>query len=152
MILTTNRRKIIAIYVLTVMVLVSLTVCGYYYSSYEKIKKSTLNTSGFSTDMAYYDLPRVNLTMGHNGAAAHIRVDISIEVSKKDMIIVQGYQPRIVDKLNIYLSNLDPAVMRRVSAAVQLRHDMLDEVNRIGMPVPVHDLLLRQMEIGRAHV
>jgi flagellar basal body-associated protein FliL len=95
--------------------------------------------------MAYIDLPRINLQVGDANNEVHMRLEISLEVAKKDLPIMQGYQPQITDRLNFFLAHMRPEQLRQPQNIPELRAAMLRLVNDMGAPVPVHDLMLRQM-------
>ena len=101
----------------------------------------------FATDMAYYDLPHMTVAMAAGSAASHVRLDISLEIASKDVMIVEGFQPRMTDTLNRYLSHLRPDQIARPNAMPWLREELLKQVNSVGSPVPIHDLTFRQFVI-----
>ncbi len=141
------KKRMVTLYITVVAMFLTLAYFGYHYSNNMKLKRAQIETTGFSTDMAYFDLPRISLNLGGGMASTQMRIDLSLEVAKRDLPMLEGYQPKITDRLNRFLTGIDPADTRRVSAVTALRHDMLEQVNRVGMPVPVHDVLLRQLVI-----
>ena len=78
-------------------VFVMLSVLGYYVASKSSFVDSrpAPMTHKFATDLAYYDMPRLTVALGSGDQATRVRLDISLEVAKNDVGIVEGYQPRI---------------------------------------------------------
>ncbi|MGB9153147.1 MAG: flagellar basal body-associated FliL family protein [Alphaproteobacteria bacterium] len=130
-------------------VFVMLSVLGYYVASKSSFVDSrpAPMTHKFATDLAYYDMPRLTVALGSGDQATRVRLDISLEVAKNDVGIVEGYQPRITARLNRFLTTLDPARIQEAGLMPWLRAEMLRQVNDAGAPVPVHDLLFRQLVV-----
>jgi flagellar basal body-associated protein FliL len=94
--------------------------------------------------LAYVDLPRMTISLG-NGVETQMGVNISLEVARKDMVVLEGYMPQIMDRFNVYLPKVDVEEVARPTGIFWLRKSMLWQVNNIGMPVPVHDLRLQNL-------
>jgi len=133
--------------VLYVGVFVSLAALGYYVANKYSVTgvQPTPSARTFATDLTYYDMPRMTISVG--SGSVHMRVDVALEVAKKDVSIVEGYQPRMTAKLNSYLSTLSPERMQEAKLLPWLRAEMLAQVNSVGIPVPIHDLLFRQLVV-----
>ena len=133
------------------MVVTVLLVLGFYAAGRAGIipteLKHTAGHPSFATEMTYYDIPRMTVAMSSGGGGAHLRLDISLEVANKDRDVVEGYQPRITDKLNKYISTLRPDQLERPNAMPWLREELLKQINSVGSPVPIHDLMFRQFVI-----
>lgn len=128
-----------------------LALTGYYMSE-AKVAKTYHNflTNGyFATDLAMYDLPRINmdLTTDDGGRKTRVRMDISLEVAKKDMLRIEGYKPRITDRIIMYMHSQNfegvspPEVMRR------LHENLLSVIAASSEPVAVHDIIFRQFVV-----
>jgi hypothetical protein len=70
-----------------------------------------------------------------------------LEIAKKDLPVVEGFQPHMVDKLNTFFISIDPDKIQETMYMPWLHVEMLKQINSVGSPVPVHDVLLRQMLI-----
>jgi flagellar basal body-associated protein FliL len=109
---------------------------------------------GFHSDLAYYDLPRMTIAVGSGGEpggggaiAPRVRIDIALEVAIKDVRVIDGYQPRITDRLTTFLSHLTPDQIEQPGSMPWLHEQMLKQVNSAASPVPVHDLMFRQLVV-----
>jgi flagellar basal body-associated protein FliL len=120
---------------------------GMLPSELQTTMQATPGKALFTTEMSYYDLPRMTVAMAEGPDAAHVRLDISLEIANKDKIVVEGYQPRMTDTLNHFLSTLRPEQLQRPNVLPWLREELLKQVNSVGSPAPVHDLTFRQFVI-----
>ncbi len=115
-----------------------------------KAPDRVVTTSGglFGTELEVYDLPRMTVDVtGGSGGHKRVRMDISLEVAKKDLPRIEGYKPRITDHIISYMQHKN---MDNVSAPSYLRdlHDGLKHVVTVaGQPVAIHDVVLRQFVV-----
>jgi hypothetical protein len=131
-------------------VLSALAIIGYYLADeVGLVHHRAPLTQKFATDLAYYDLPRMMIGLNGNGehGATHVRIDLSLEIAKKDVPILEGYQPRITDKVSDFLATISPDRMQEMQYMPWLHKEILKQVNASGSPAPVHDVILRQMLI-----
>ncbi len=145
----TPKTRLYAFVAAYISVFTVLAVIGYYLADEVGLvhRHQALQTQKFATDLAYYDLPRMNIGLNDDRGATHIRIDLSLEVAKKDMPVIQGYEPRITDRLGTFLSTVTPEHIKQVQYLPWLHQQMLKQINAAGSPAPVHDVLLRQMVI-----
>jgi len=101
----------------------------------------------FATDLTYQDLPRMTVTLHGDSSGMHVRLDLSLEVAKKDVRVIDGYQPRMLDRLNGFFGSVDPERLRQTRFMPWLHQEMLKQVNSVGSPAPVRDVVVRQMLI-----
>lgn len=140
-----TRSEIVQVYVACIALFIALAACGYYWvRSTAPVAHPAPIAHGFVTDMTYIDLPRMTVSLGAGGST-QVRVEISLEVARKDVAIVEKYQPQITDRLNRFFSKVSPDEIEEPNSLTLLRDDLLWQVNGTGMPVPVHDLMLKQM-------
>jgi flagellar basal body-associated protein FliL len=155
-----KRKKKISYFIPAYALLLAIMAVFGYYALRNDASTGTLAgtqvaSHGFHTDLAYYDLPRMTVSIGGNNAsnggggstAPRVRVDISLEVASKDIRVIDGFQPRITDRLSNFLSQLTPEQIETPSSTTWLREQMLRQINAAGSPVPVHDLMFRQLVI-----
>jgi flagellar basal body-associated protein FliL len=134
-----------------VFALSALAFFGYYVEDYSlradhhKIEQLPL----FSSDLTYFDLPRMSLTLtsSSKNGPTRVRCDISLEVAEKDRQRLLDYQPRISDRLVDYMRRLDGEEILRPNVTGWLRRDLLDQVNTVSDPIAVRDIIFRQFVI-----
>lgn len=91
--------------------------------------------------MAYIDLPPVAVSLGGTGMS----VDLLLEVKDKDVKILQGYEPQIKDRLNLFFSNKSKEDIGSPVRRDELRRALLIEINKTAAPVPINDLHFQQI-------
>jgi hypothetical protein len=106
----------------------------------------------FESDVSYYYLPTVTLSTGGGdgggGAKApRLRMQIGLGVATKDMDVLAGYEPRIIEKINDYMIKLRPSDVERADLASWLRGELLIQVNSSGVPFPVDNLYFMQLVV-----
>jgi flagellar basal body-associated protein FliL len=148
MLMVTAKNRVFYVYALSALMFLTLAIFGYCVVDKNGHMRRPVPLAGnFVTDMAYVDLPRINLQVGNADNETHMRIEISLEVASKDKAVMEGYQPQITDRLNFFLARMKPEQLRKPQNVAHLREEMLRLVNGIGAPVPVHDLMVRQMII-----
>ena len=126
---------------------------GYYFyvdyaveAGHKKAAAADADIAHFQTDMAYVDLPRINLTLPSGGSATgNVRMEISLEVDNKYAPVVQGYRPRITDQLLHYAQNLKYDDLAAAKSTVWLKRDLLAEVKKVSGSPPIRDIVFRQL-------
>jgi flagellar basal body-associated protein FliL len=147
-----EKYTIIQFYVASVVIFIILAAVGYFLADrWGMIPARTSSApssqaTGFVTDWAYVDLPRMTVSLG-NSAATHMQVDISLEVAPKDVMVLEGYLPQIMDRFNLFLPHVKVDELSRPIGMYSLHKNMLRQVNNMGMPVSVHDLMLQNVVI-----
>ena len=127
--------------------LVTLALLAYLFTSRHDTAAdggSLLKT--YASDVSYVNLPRVSLNVG-SGSGAHpgrLRMDLSLEVDKKYAAQLEGYVPRITEKLADYTRTLDFDEISQPQAAQLIRKFLIEQANTAGSPVPVLNVLFRQ--------
>jgi flagellar basal body-associated protein FliL len=119
---------------------------GDFTAEMQQAKHQALITNpNFATDVSFVDLPRMNLTIASAaGSSGRIRIDMTLEVEKKNLARFEDYQPIITDHLISFVRQMDAEDMHKPNAAPTLRKELLKEVNRVAFPVPVLDVVFRQ--------
>ena len=132
-------------------VFMTLAACGYIVIDHKRMvqqESDSLMAHKVVTDLAYYDLPRITVSVNTSGdMPPRLRADISLEVARKDMHSVAGYEPRITERLSDLLASIRPEDLESSKSVPALRAEMLRAINGAGAPVPVHDLLFRELVI-----
>ncbi|MDR3449708.1 MAG: flagellar basal body-associated FliL family protein [Alphaproteobacteria bacterium] len=105
---------------------------------------------GFMTDMTYYDLPRLTVSMsggegGGGKSAPRVRMDISLEVPRQDIDIIDGYQPHITERIGDFVRTLKVDQVNNARSMIWLHDEILKRINNSGVPVPVHEVFFREL-------
>jgi len=129
--------------------LLSLAAVGYYFEIYRPhaaVHKAATQQY-FSTDLTYYDLPRISMNMKSSSKTGHVNIDISLEVAKKDAWRLEDFKSRITDRIVTYMYKQELDQMRPPKDIAWLHRDLLRVINTANQPVVVHDVLFRQFVI-----
>ncbi|MFA4994441.1 MAG: flagellar basal body-associated FliL family protein [Bdellovibrionales bacterium] len=97
-------------------------------------------------EMTYVEIPRMTVFFKGN-VPKQMRLDVSLKVASKDVVILEGYLPQIQDKLNACLPRAKIEDLNKPRGMRLFRTELLWEVNNIGIPVPVQDIMLQNMII-----
>lgn len=101
-----------------------------------------------ATEAIYFDLPEmlVNLNSAGGRRANYLRVVVSLEVgSKEDLARIEQVKPRIVDNFQLFLRELRAEDLRGSAGMYRLKEELLTRANESAKPVPIKDVLFREM-------
>jgi flagellar basal body-associated protein FliL len=143
-VITKRQIAFAAAYVFSFTALAAVGYCVGDYSVRTQVHK--LEAGKVETaDTAYYDLPHMNLTVTSvTGDKSHLRIDMSLEVSKADLARLDSYRPRITDRLTEYLRGQNIEDLRRASAEHIFKAQLLEETQKASYPVPIMDIVFRR--------
>ena len=100
-----------------------------------------------SAEFAYYELPAflVNIA-GSNGRTNFLKISVSLEVeSESEVEEMKKYEPRIVDKMQIYLRGLRLDDLQGSQSVYRLREELLQRVNATVAPKKVSQVLFKEI-------
>ena len=141
-----HRYKIPLFIVFYTGLFVFVAVLSYFVAS----KRSELEHSktskaySFATDFVYVDLPRISVSVNGGNDRVHMQIDLSLEVTKEDASILEGYRPRLVDQLNRFFGGLHPNQVTSARSLPWVRSEILKQVNHADLPIPVHAVWLQR--------
>jgi flagellar basal body-associated protein FliL len=148
-----EKSRLQLLYIASMAVLLALAAFGTYWVSEKELtpiappvpnKTEPDKAANIITNMAYLNLPRMTVSLG-KGGTMQVRMDISLEVAPEDLLVLEGYVPQIVDKLNAFFPKVKFEELDQPHAMFLFHKNMLWQVNSIGMPVTVKDLTLKNM-------
>ncbi|MDD4615713.1 MAG: flagellar basal body-associated FliL family protein [Alphaproteobacteria bacterium] len=146
-----NENRIIRFYIGSFLLITALAVFGFVVADRivaaeraQKAIKTQLRAN--EPDMAYIGLPRVNVSFS-GASGMQMQLDLALEVEPRYAEVVEGYIPKVVDRLNAYFPKAKLDSLDRAHAMFLLRKDMLWEVNQVGIPVPVNDVLIQNLVV-----
>jgi len=129
--------------------LLTLAGVGYYFDIYQpqaEVKK--LKTQEyFSTDLTYYDLPRISMNTKSAAKTSHVNIDISLEIARKDAWRLEDFKSRITDRIVAYMYKQDTDQLRPPNDIAWLHRGILHVVNTTNQPIVVHDVVFRELVI-----
>lgn len=144
-----SENRIFAFYLGSIALFLGLGLIGIYYISLKDVPAAATSHSEDAASpsgavapagMAFVDLPRVTTSLG---GVTQVHIDISLEVATGDVSAVEGFVPQIMDRLNVFFPKANVESLNQPTAMTLFRKDALYQVNSIGIPVTVHDLLFR---------
>ncbi len=148
-----EKKRMLRFYATSVTLLIALAIIGLFMADQWGLISTQPTVSTDSSvshkgarDIAYVDVPRMTVSLG-GSASTRMQVDITLEVPKKDAAVLEGYLPQIMDRLNAYLPRIKIEDIGRPDAMFMLHKDMLWQINNIGIPVLVQDVMLQNMII-----
>ena len=126
-----------------------LAVIGYSCADFtmhiDHPAKTVAEQTQTHTDVTFVDLPRLNLVVpSAHGSRGRLRMDITLEIDKKYALMLQGYTPRISERIESYAQAINIEDVTPPKATQQLRQDLLQEAATGGFPVPIIDVIFRQ--------
>jgi flagellar basal body-associated protein FliL len=145
-----NRHKILFVvaYVLMPVLLAWIGYLAFNYDSTntDKVVETSAYTSSPSGIMAFYDLPQVSLSLSSGaGLTGTFKLDISLEVMRKDLGRVVDYEPRIIDRIVSYMHRQSVEDLHQPDSAKQLRVGLEQEINRGAIPIHIASVYVRTM-------
>ncbi|MGE5537917.1 MAG: flagellar basal body-associated FliL family protein [Gemmatimonas sp.] len=95
----------------------------------------------------FFDMPELLVNLNSSGRrVTFLKLSISLELTDpQDIPKIQLMLPRLVDNFQVYLRELRLEDLRGSAGVYRLREDLLARVNEAAKPVPVKDVLFREM-------
>ena len=142
------RNQQVAIFLIAYFSAVGIIAwAGYYFyadytlhAEHVRLKQNERHQS----DLTYVDLPRISVSLSSEGGSGTVRMDITLEVEGKYATQVEGFRPRIMDRLIHYTKTLSYDDLARPKSIIWLKPDMLQEVRSASSPAPVKDIIFRE--------
>ena len=130
---------------LIVMAIVGYDLASEVWGSHNYYQlRSGITPKYFATDLALYDLPSISVSLPNSqGQPTHVRIDISLEVARKDLIRIEGLQPRLTSHITSFMQKKNIDTIRSHDSLIGLHYELLNEV-AASQPVPVHEVVFRQ--------
>jgi flagellar basal body-associated protein FliL len=146
-----KRNKINPLVLSYVIVLVVLAAIGYLAEDYHMrfLQQKTLIAEDAPTALVFLDLPKMDVTLSSPaGAPERVKVALSLQVMRKNLLQLEGYQPRITDRIIVFLRQQDVEKIRQPAASSWLRKSLLSEANdAANNQVPITDVVFRQFVV-----
>ena len=104
-------------------------------------------TSLASEHTTFYDMPDIIVNIQTpDGAPAYLKLAVSLEVEQPDArALIEPVMPRVIDQFQTYLRELRVEDLRGSAGVMRLKEELLRRVNFALAPLPVRDVLLKEM-------
>lgn len=102
-----------------------------------------------ASNVVFYDLPDMLVNLSAAGTRpSYLKVAVSLELPDQSVVErLRILEPRVVDQFQIYLRELRTADLRGSAGVARLREELLRRVRAAVEPVPVNDVLFREVLI-----
>jgi flagellar FliL protein len=100
-----------------------------------------------SAQTTFFDVPDiiVNIQTPDN-SSAYLKLSVSLEIDQPDAkTLVEPVLPRVIDQFQTYLRELRVEDIRGSAGVMRLKEELLRRVNLALAPLPVRDVLLKEM-------
>ncbi len=139
-----NRKSILLIAVLYLAFL-ALTVSVSYF--WDRATKGSFPAFA-DRSTSLYMLPPVTVNLASRGSKAHTaRMSIGLEVKNDQLPRVEGYAPRIIDRIQTTMGRVSLDEVRDRKNLLWLSRTLLWEVNQVSGPVKILDVLFREIVV-----
>lgn len=94
----------------------------------------------------YQSLPAMALTLPNAESPwGGVKLELTLGVEQRDTERLQGYMPRIIDRLHTYMSQLDVQQLKTAYDIKLLRNELLTQVNQVSGPVHIKSVYIRKL-------
>ncbi len=142
-----TRQQRIIITALYVMVPVFICWLGYRVYSYDLPRNFF---AGFHNGVptVFYNLPQMSVGgVSANGHTSVLKIRLSIEVPIKDYRRVEDFEPRMVEKILLFMRQKNPDELRQADGEERLRESLLQEIGNGAFPIPVMGISISEMVV-----
>lgn len=145
-----NKLKLILMIAVPLVVLSGIAG-GLYFTGIlggHKDKAEQAKKEAPPLDLAYYVVPDllVNLKDNVPGKGNFLKLSVSLEYSgAQNAEHLNKLKPRIVDEFQVYLRELRVEDLQGSAGIHRLREELLSRANQIAQPVPIRDVLFKDI-------
>jgi flagellar FliL protein len=100
-----------------------------------------------SEHTSFFNVPDIIVNIQTpDGTPAYLKLSVALEVDQADaQAIIEPVLPRVVDQFQTYLRELRVEDIRGSAGVMRLKEELLRRVNFALAPLPVRDVLLKEM-------
>ena len=100
-----------------------------------------------SEHTTFFDMPDIIVNIQTpDGAPAYLKLAVSLEIEQPDAhALIEPVMPRVIDQFQTYLRELRVEDIRGSAGVMRLKEELLRRVNFALAPLPVRDVLLKEM-------
>jgi flagellar basal body-associated protein FliL len=126
---------------------VLLAWIGWLVIDYKAAHRDDIEAVSMSSTTALYALPRVALTMdaGVGQVSGMMKLDIGIEVKREDLKRVIDYEPRILERILMYMRKQDYAKLQEPDSVRWIRRGLEEQICSGAVPISVASVVVNRM-------
>ena len=95
---------------------------------------------------AYVEIPPLMINLNSTTGTGYLRLRLQLELgSQEDLPLAQAAMPRIVDKLQTYLRQLEADDLRGAAGTQKLQTELLGLVSSVDHHMTIKDILIQEM-------
>ena len=100
-----------------------------------------------SEHTSFFNLPDIIVNIQTpDGTPAYLKLSVALEVDQEDaQALIEPVLPRVIDQFQTYLRELRIEDIRGSAGVMRLKEELLRRVNFALAPLPVRDVLLKEM-------
>jgi flagellar basal body-associated protein FliL len=111
-----------------------------------EIVKASVYNNRPTSNLVFYDLPRVSLSMASGGGGGGtMKLDLSLEVPKGQVGRIADFEPRIVEKIMFFMRRQSYEEFTKPGGARTLRTDLEHEIRDGAFPINIASISVRRM-------
>jgi flagellar basal body-associated protein FliL len=132
-------KLLIALYVAF---LVALGIGGYFMGRDKVIARTIVQLNAPITQQ----MPITTFgTKSSDTQAGTIRFTFSLEIAERDTKRLEGYTPKIMDRIQTILNDTPPKQLNSPSGLELFRENLLNQINRVSGPVNVSNIYFQKL-------
>lgn len=121
-----------------------------FVNSSKKDIKASMTAPVYDTatgfNLVNYDLPRVSLSMSSStGGNGTMKLDVSLEVPKGQVGRVADFEPRIIEKILLFMRQQSFEQFQQPNGARELRKSLEHEIRNGAFPIQIARVDVREM-------
>jgi flagellar FliL protein len=96
---------------------------------------------------SFYEIPDIIVNIqAPDGSPAYLKLAVALEIDQPDAkALIEPVLPRVIDQFQTYLRELRVEDIRGSAGVMRLKEELLRRVNFALAPLPVRDVLLKEM-------
>ena len=147
--------KFIVLFIVAPVLALALIVGGLYFAGvfggedHAEAAADGAASSELMGEPIYYDLPEFLVNLNTPGPSVkYLKLLATLQIaSPEDAEKLDIVMPRVIDGFQVYLRSLRPEDFAGSTGMLNLKVELLKRINAAADPVPVHDILFKEILI-----
>ena len=141
--LSDNRVLLFAILYMTVLIGLAFFAYSFVEENFDEMRSLAP-----SEKHGFYELPSFTVDVAASGSNTNsVHMEVSLKVNPRDIVKLQGYLPRIIDRIQTYMNTLRSEELRAFSNFTLLHEDLMLQLNKVSGPVRIMGIIIRRLVI-----